>query len=331
MPTFFHRCLFISALALLNAPLAFAEVRILSFPQDVSCGRIYGKPTHRIEGNKDKFAIKDIFLGTAQGKVTVPVKPEYTIWFEPSRRVYEHPELLEKIDLPGIDGIRLKFTSMTNREDNLCNKVLSKLSHFKSIKHLDANYSDVSDAGLQELGSLPNLDYLDVSNTFVTAKSLPVIGSCHSLQTISMGNTNLQGANFAALANLHKLNLMDLHHTMLSSSDLKGMASCKSIKDLDIHNNPKVDESCLSYISGLNHLAVISLAGTAIHGKSLVGLVGCPLREVRIDDTHCDAGEADLLRKTFPRIVIYAENAKAHRKTDAATDHDARAIFSPLR
>jgi hypothetical protein len=121
------------------------EERMLVFPQKTSLGALSLIPHNGpMAGNARRF-------GSAVGTVKVSVPKGKWLSLELNTEAFKHPELVDSCSAVGLDCLIINFLSMDDSEGGWCDAALPHANHFKNLKCLILNRSDVSDAGMSKL------------------------------------------------------------------------------------------------------------------------------------------------------------------------------------
>jgi Leucine-rich repeat (LRR) protein len=312
---------------------AFAEKRTIIFPADKCYGQVVlvsrgarARKTNRL----DEIEPSDPAIASAQGKVVLDVPANCYLGFEGNRVLYEHPEQIKKITARGIEVLKVRFNSMENAEDKLCDQMVKYISHFQDLRILKFKGSDLSDDGFKTLGALPNLHTLDISNTPVTAKSLNELKRYPNLQTLAISNIDLKGADLKQLQTLPELAVLYLRGSRVSDVAIPALAKCKSLTIIDLSNNATLRGRNLDLFKGLKNLKEIDFSLTGVSGESLMGLKGLPLKRVKFSREAVDDKTMIRLQETFPNTQLERQRKAIHRRQAPVTGEE-KAIFAPLK
>lgn len=120
--------------------------RILPFSSSYSVGNLMA-----VEGAPESYGTcKGRLVSEARGVVKLP--PGKQIQFAPNGTFYQHPECLLKLPRDAFDYVEVRFLSMADEEDALCDRAIPYLGRISSLKGIDLDKSDTSDASYLDWG-----------------------------------------------------------------------------------------------------------------------------------------------------------------------------------
>jgi len=130
---------------------------------------------------------------------------------------------LKKLTMLAVDGTNVTDASLrTMRESGLLhalcrvygkgNRPSDRPKSVEEVYHLDLRDTQVTDAGLRELGSLKNLTYIDLTRAKVTDKGLKDLVGFKNLTSLHLFGTMVTEAGLKELAGLKNLTTLQLSH-----------------------------------------------------------------------------------------------------------------------
>jgi hypothetical protein len=288
-----------------------SELRTVFFPKDCCIGSLL------LEGGGQQKQVAG-----AIGKVTVRVPKQYFLTFEANRKVVENPKILESVDAPGVDCVKLRITSFDQKEDGRCDEALSHISHFTGMTILDLDHSDASDAGIAHLPPLKHLRNISCRGSMVSSSSFKTLSKFPTIKDIDLAECVIKSADLKYLADLSNLERLNLSQTRMTSDDMKYLSKLSSLKGLVIGRNPGINNDGLKYLAPLTKLGVLVLSYTKVTAEGLTQLRGLPLTSV--DITSVNSAQKVSLKKTFPHAFIGGSIPPSVSSQEAA-------IFAPLK
>jgi hypothetical protein len=279
------------------------EVRVLHFPSDKSMGTILlGKNEVRGE------FYKKIQVAGAAGDVKVEVPPGYFILFEANRRVFEHPESVDRIPKEGVDRLKIGSIAMTDGEEGLCDKALSHVPSITGLKGLDVDRSDATDKGLSCVKFLKNLErvnclHSDVSGAFFK----DLIGLPH-FDYLDCSWCAIDEANLKFLPSLKHLETLNMARTGLTDSALIELAKCENLRELHIGSNPKLTDGGMKALLPMKNLRYLDVRKTKLTLRGLRNIAGVKLYFLGVPQSLSQQTNLKELMKVFPGVQLFLEN-----------------------
>ncbi len=128
----------------------------------------------------------------------------------------------------------------------LSDDILAKVAKVKGVVELHvgdcAGGTQVSDAGLDSIGSMTGLTGLLFRQEGTTTKGFKNIGKLTQLKWLDLGFTNLTEKDFEVVAGLPKLESLWLHRMPLASENVALLAKSRSLKAMQLDVSLTLDE-----------------------------------------------------------------------------------------
>ena len=292
----------------------------LHFPDGPSLGRLILVLSR---GNGFMETGTKVGAGSALIKVTLP--PGYWLGFEPNHVVFENPGLLNKVSPEGIECLRVSFTSLDDKEDGMCDRALSYVSHFKYLRSLVLTRSDATDAGVAHVKGLTDVEHID----FVGA---PVNGSCFSalstlphLLSLNCSLCRIEEKYFALLPRFKALQSLIVNRCNLTRADFQVILKMPRLTHLCLANNGIVDDELIKSLTALKNLTILDVRDTKVTPAGLEALKGkINLKYLYLSDHGNSSNDKPRLEKAFPGIQVdWAKRGNL--------DQDTQILLSPLR
>ena len=320
--------------------------RTIDFHSATSLGALYGiKVTHGVEYAtwKDRK-----MLGAAVGKVTVVLPPDNLLCLEPNRRLLDEPELLNQLNPDCLDILFVNASSLADAENQRCNHALAYASHFRTLKEICVDRSDVSDTGLSQLTNLPVLEAISTMLCDIDGSCLPALAKLPKLHALNFWGTHILEANFKYFPLIKNLDYLNLNQTKLTLSAIKEIGKCRSLKALNLAYNVTVDnamipyllpltrlerldlrqnsidDKCLPALAKMKSLKVLDLRRTAVTPAGLLALAPLHLSTLRLSERFYTDVQIKQIRSVCPGTLIIPDGHKP-------IDKDMMRTFAPLQ
>ena len=292
-------------------PLA-TPARTLKFPGNVSYGGLIvcDQPLfiiHNTESNAPTCK--------AQGTIQIPANK--FVVFAPNFNYINNPHVLDSLPANAFDGIILRFIAMEDKDEGKGDIALAALNHFTSLRSLDLQKAEITDAGLSKLKDLKNLEAIELFNTSVNGTFLKDLTGSKKLRALLISYNALDLNCLKYLPQFPLLAKLDLGRTRLTVPAIKPLQQCPNLQILDISDNSNIDDSVVELLLSMKHLKTLRAKKTALSSKGIDRLSKAGLRP---QDVFWEAQ------------VEAAEAAAARRRAGGKTEkQDAvEEIFSPV-
>ena len=191
------------------------------------------------------------------------------------------------------------------------------LNHLTSLHQLHTlqlvNSIRISDTDCEMLGQFPLLHRLEFNGdpTQLTDKGLEHLGSLVNLTTLSVTNSAIRGSGFVHLQNL-PLSRLEIFHSQIEDDNLKYLVGHKTLRQLRIYGNP-ISDAGLAYIKQIPSLENLNLNGTQITDRGLPQLY--ELRNLKslilLNNDGITPAGINALQKALPNCKIEHESITA--------------------
>lgn len=302
-----------------QACLAEQRVRQLQFPVGYSVGNLMA-----VRDKSDMYiAYKLRIFADAQGVVRVPAGTQ--IEFRPSGNFFKHLECLTKLPRDAFEFIEVRFLSMSDDEDTVCDRAISQLSHISSLKGIDLDRSDASDAGLSKLGPMPELHTISACESRVTGSCLPKLLSCKKLSGLRLSNVSVDNESLASLKDFAQLQRLSLIRGELSPKGVEHISKCNNLRVLDIDHNHHLDDRVVPLLLRLTKLESLCLLRTGISVQGVEQLSKLHLKQLRLPKSFSaySPSECQRITKAFPGVWF-------GQKKKPGVDAFTKTIFAPI-
>ena len=299
---------------------ATVATRLLHFPPDKSLGAII-------------LGVKNAYMDTtgprpqvasAIGNVKVSVPTGHYILFEANRRIFENPDLLNKINQEGVDVLKIGFMSMDDKEDAMCDRALSHLSHWTALKGLEVNRSDATDAGMSHVKELKNLRWLSCVQSDITGSFFKVLPALPELSELNCSWCALNESNIAYLSQVKSLTQLDLSRTGLSEVGMRELSKCTGLTVLRIGMNPNLTDECLKQLLPIKNLDWLDLRETRVTMNGLRYLKTLKFRKLAVPAQIDSPANIAELKKQYPGVYLL-HGDRAH------VSGETMETFAPLK
>lgn len=157
------------------------------------------------------------------------------------------------------------------RECKDADAALTLVKELPHVRNLQAFYTQVSDAGLSNLGGLTQLTYLNLSNTKVGDAGVKHLESLRELRYLSLANTAVSDEGMKSIATFTELEKLILSRTRVSDAGVERLKGLKKLRLLALDETQITDNSA-PIIAGLPGLESLLLSDTKLTDASMVQL-----------------------------------------------------------
>ena len=288
------------------------EKRTLQFPNDSSLGRLILVPD-----------IKD--LGEAKGKVTFVVPAGSYVRLDVANSVAKNPNSLKKVPVQGIDAVKLKYMSLEEGAESVCDKEIKAIVHLKDLTHLNLTQSDISDLGMEPVVALKKLTEVSLFGTEIHGSCFETLKFLPALTSLDASFTSLETMNFKFLTEMKNLKNLNLRKTGINREAARLIGKCKSLEALSIGLNRRVDDECMDRLLTLKNLQRLNIDETAVTKAGVLKLTSLPLKYICLPGSVQSAADMAQLHKDFPHCIL--ERSGINRPV---TKFEKR-VFAPLK
>jgi Leucine Rich repeat len=290
-----------------------AEVRTLVFPSVKEFGKVALVP-HA----KDGISNRERIVGPAFGTVKVRVAKDEWLVLELMRQGLENPTYLDSCSAIGVDGLRINFLSMNDGENGWCDAALKHANHFKHLKCLILNCSDVSDASVSSLSQSGEIQFFSAFETPIKGDCFKSFPHYKNLQHLSCFDDAIKQENLEYLSQCPRLSSVDVRRTGIGDLGVKYLSRCPSITTLRLGGNPKISDACVKYLLNLKHVNWLDLDGTSVTFRGLSMLKPMNLDLLTVSEGTCKAKDLPALKRVAKHLGIVSQaSTRARDKRDA--------------
>ena len=163
------------------------------------------------------------------------------------------------------------------------------IAHIQTLKHLDLSDTHISDACITSLCTLQSLESLSLFSTEISNMAMVTLcNALTSLQVLNVDCRQLSDGGFTAIHHLAQLRWLDIFDVRISIMTIERLSLLKSlthlelcggsmdndcvkylcrlplIESLNLSQNRRIDDACITFLKGLNHLKKLNLSHTSI-------------------------------------------------------------------
>ena len=288
------------------------KTRVIDFHSTKSLGLLRLVPACKtgeyFMADEEKASGKD--LAPAVDKMSINVPAGWRLGIEFNKRLFDDPKLMEGITPDGIDIIYITSKSMDDSEDERLTGVLPYLPHFRTLKELFLDKSDLGDAQLMKL---PELKTLESFSCFlcdgINGSCLERLSRFPKLRYVSFWDTVFESKNIKYLKNMPQLETVNLSDCRMDTAGMKLLGTCTQLKRVYLAWNHKLKDGDLDYLLPLKNLEDLDLRSVPISDKGVAVLAKFKhLKRLKLLET-----------KVTPEGLAFLKNM--HLQTLAITDH----------
>ncbi len=298
---------------------AQSSERHLQFPNSYSAGTLIAA-----QASPDLFCPRKLgFVAEARGLVKLAARKQ--IEFIPSSNFYKNSDCLLKLPADAFHFVELRFVSMADEEDGLCDRAIARLGHITSLIGIDLDKSDASDVGLTNLGSMPNLQNISACHSDVTGSCFPKLLGCKNLNGLRLCNTTVSTDGLAALKHFSNLRRLSLVRCRLSLAGLEHVSRCSNLTLLDLDHNHNLDDKAVPLLLRLTKLKTLCLEGTKVSAAGLEQLARLHIANIRLPQpiSSYKPQERLQLQKEFP-------TQEFRDRKSQGVDGYTKTLFAPI-
>jgi hypothetical protein len=292
------------------------EERTLVFPKIAELGKLFLVP-HTSDGMKQETVV-----GTAFGTVKVHVPKNEFLVLSLNRQALQNPQCLDSCSATGVDGITISFLSMDDNENEWCDAALKHANHFKNLKCLTLNRSDVSDAAVSAMTDLRDLQFFAAFETRIKGYCFKTLSRNKNLRNMSCFDDAIEQENLKYLSDCPRLSAVDVRRTGIGDVGVKYLSECPNIATLRLGGNPRISDACTKYLLNLKHVEWLDLDGTRVTFKGLKALKPMHLHLLSVTEGTCSAKELPVLKGLAKQVQIVSR-ARGMNKDEQ--------LFAPMR
>lgn len=204
-------------------------------------------------------------------------------------------------DLPTVSDLYLSNTSITGTglvgfqkakalqslsvRGQLTEKGLQAIGTLAGLKKLSLSEVKVSDQSLALLKGLARLEEAELSETLVTDAGLVHLRGWVSLQKLQLSGAPITGAGLDHCKDLKQLREVWVSNTKLTDAGMAGLKNLKGLKQLWVGIN-QINGQGLGYLQGLTQLEQLDVSNSNVNDKGLAFIQKLPaLKELNLERT----------------------------------------------
>ena len=249
--------------------------------------------------------------------------PGKTIRFVPNMDFYRDPSSIDTLPVDAFDIVEIKFLSMDDAEEKLCDEAVIKLGRMTGIQGIAVPRSDVSDRGLIGLAPLPHLKYIKMFSSESRGAFLAHLKT-KELCNIRLSSMEVGDKNFKAIARYPALDYIVFERVGISDAGVASIATLKTIKSIDFRFNPGITDKSIDVFLKLPLLKELNLRGTSITAAGIMRLKPLALTVLGTPD-GLPAKDMIAIKKAFANTRLLKSEP-----TRKEVDSDTETIFSPI-
>jgi hypothetical protein len=214
---------------------------------------------------------------------------------------------------------------MADVEDALCDRAIPFLGRITSLKGMDLDRSDASDASLSRLGAMPQLQTLTACETRVTGSCLPTLSGCKKLAAFRLSNVVVSNDSLSALKDFPHLQRLALVRVDLSLRGIENISKCKELQMLDINYNHRIDDKAVPFLLKLPKLKALLISGSSVSLPALEQLAALHLQSISLPKSFSSYSpkEQQRIKKAFPLVSFGSSKAPT-------VDSFTNTMFAPI-
>ncbi len=288
---------------------AAGKVRKLTFPREVSLGKLY---TFDNRGNDYRFVGGKLlsenygrYVGEARGEITVPVPKNEQIYLIASYELTEKPELLYKVAPDAVDCLSFTMGGIMVDMKNC----IKPVTHLTGLRYLEFAVAEFDDNAVAPLKALTNLEGLNLHLTGITGPCLKELLAMKKLVNLDISSNILKPVAFTYVAQMSKLKKLDAARTGITDDGMREIAKLPVLCDLSLTQNAITGKG-LAYLSRMKTLRHLNLTGCKLSTSDLLVLKNIPLETMYLPANQYSPDDLQLLHNTFKGVKISSKHEK---------------------
>ncbi len=166
------------------------------------------------------------------------------------------------------DDLFISVSSVNCDYTDVSDAVLENLREFNGLKQLMLECTQITDEGLENLTSLRQLESLSLNGTAVTDAGLERIKRLNKLQDLYLDKTNVTDEGLREIKGLAELRVLYLNETNVTDAGLRQIRGLTKLRSLSLVSTRITDDG-LESLKGMAQLESLSLEGTQITDAGL--------------------------------------------------------------
>jgi len=196
-------------------------------------------------------------------------------------------------DLPDLEEVSLSGNGSFTDSGLRCLAGHRKLAALYLDLQLDAQFEGVTDAGVENLGSLSNLELLHLGCSNITETGVArIAASFPKLCDLELNNTKTTDVGVAHLTTLTRLKDLGLRQTRVTDSGIARLAALRPLESLDLGETAVTDQGAAAVVA-MSSLRGLGLDGTKVGDEGLAKIAGLKKLE-HLDLINCPITDAGL-------------------------------------
>jgi Leucine-rich repeat (LRR) protein len=201
------------------------------------------------------------------------------------------------VSMPNLNELRLDFLKVGASE-------MESLRYFSGLKTLWLTGTDLTDEGLDPLGSLGGLVHLILKKTRITDSGINKLKNLSALETLNLPS-QITDDGLKYFADFKNLTRLDISDTAISDYGVKYLVPMESLTEIYL-NDTKLTDGVFEHLVQMPTLRTIFLSGTKVTDNGIVHMEkNQKLEHLELRDTSATELGIARLRSKLPACAIF--------------------------
>ena len=201
------------------------------------------------------------------------------------------------VSLPNLTELRLDFLKVGVRE-------MESLRYFSGLKTLWLTGTDLTDDGLEPLGSLAGLVHLILKKTRITDSGIAALKNLAALQTLNVPS-QISDEGLKYFAEFKNLSRLDISYTAISDAGVKYLVPMQALSEVYL-NDTGLTDGVFEHLIKMPSLRTVFLSGTKVTDTGIVLMESNQnLEHLELRDTSATEVGIARLRSKLPSCSIF--------------------------
>ncbi len=166
--------------------------------------------------------------------------------------------------------------SLSIRRGSVSDQGLARLIETHPLTSLDiSGCTRLTGEGMEAIASLRSLEHLDAAETQITDATVQMISAKSGLKSLTLDGTSVTDDCLEAIGRIDTLEKLSLQGTRISDNGISRLRGLKHLKTLDLSQTATSDVGVTELARSLQNLEVLVVGGTDISDETLVALATC--------------------------------------------------------
>ena len=202
--------------------------------------------------------------------------------------------------LPGRPVVEVNF----KENKRFSYRYLRLLTPFSELKTLNVSATQITDAGMLEIGRHTSLTSLYIARTEISDAGTKELRHLKNLTTLNLVGNKITDAGLKSIGELTNLERLHIGRSDVTEVGLKELNNLKQLRELNLANS-NLNYTCVKELSQLTSLTILFLGRNEITDEGLIELGNLKnlLLLEYVPNKTTSTGEATL-KKSLPNLMV---------------------------